>query len=146
MKHIALDLVKGRLAKSRLSASRVLLWYMRALSVYYFVSGLKHWGAILGISADFATLPPHWQAAHIYFAILELAASLGLWFGAAWGVAAWLFCAVAELVMMNGFSELFPQNWLTTIFHVVTIVGYLVLAWWSGSPENTSDVLRFPEE
>lgn len=135
-----------RFARPKASASQLLLWYMRALSVYYFVSGLTHWSAILGIGGDFAALPPHWQAAHIYFAILELAASLGLWFGAAWGVAAWLFCAVAELVMMNFFGELFGQSWLTTFFHLLTIFVYLGFAWWTGTPENTGDVLRLPEE
>ena len=132
--------------RDRVFTPRLLLWYMRALAVYYFVAGLRHWSAIIGMNGDFAEVPTHWQAAHVYFAILELAASLGLWFGAAWGVAAWLFCAVAELVMLNGFSELFGENVLLTAFHGVTIVIYIVLAWWTGTPENTGEVLRLPKE
>ncbi len=135
-----------QLVRGKVSPSKVLLWYMRALSIYYFVSGLKHWAVILGFNTDFTALAPYWQAAHIYFAILELAASLGLWFGAAWGVAAWLFCAVAELVMLNVFNELFGTSWSTTVFHAVTILVYIALAWWTGTPENTGEVLRLPEE
>ncbi|ESR23255.1 DUF6163 family protein [Lutibaculum baratangense] len=132
--------------RGKLSPAGILLWYMRALAVYYFVSGLNHWAMIIGLTGDFGAAPTHWQVAHIYFAVVELAAALGLWFGASWGVAAWLFCAVAELVMMNGFTELFGQSWPTTVFHAGTILVYIGLAWWSGSPGNTGEVLRLPED
>ena len=135
-----------QLSRRKTRAPNILLWYMRLLAVYYFVAGLRHWSAIIGIGGDFAEVPIHWQAAHVYFAILELAASLGLWFGAAWGVAAWLFCAVAELVMVNFFPELFGSHAALTTFHLVTILVYVGLAWWTGTPDNTGEVMRLPEE
>ena len=48
--------------------------------------------------------------------------------------------------MFNAFSDLFGTDVATTVFHLVTIVFYIGLAWWTGTPENTGEVLRLPEE
>lgn len=134
-------------AKRQPLAPRILLWYLRAMAVYYFISGLSHWSLIVGVTGnDFASQPIHVQIATIYFALLEVVAAVGLWSGAAWGVAAWLFAAVAELVMHIGFADLFGTAWLEAVFHVVTILIYVGLAWWTGTPENTGEVLKLPPE
>ncbi|MEJ8573697.1 DUF6163 family protein [Microbaculum marinum] len=134
-------------AKSAPLAPTILLWYLRSLAVFYFAAGLLHWSRIIGVlGPGFETMPVHMQIATVYFALLQVVASVGLWCGAAWGVAAWLFCAVAELVMHLGFSDLFGSAWLTVLFHFVTIFVYVGLAWWTGTPENTGEILRLPEE
>lgn len=133
-------------ARQRPIAPLVLLWYLRALAVFYFFSGLANWGRIVGMAGSFEALPVHVQGATIYFALLQLVAAVGLWAGAAWGVAAWLFAAVAQLVMHVGFSDLFGPGWSIIAFHSVTILVYMVLAWWTGTPETTGEVLRLPPE
>lgn len=134
-------------AKGPPVAPAVLLWYLRSLALFYFVSGLIHWARIIGaLGAGFAGQPAHIQIATVYFALLQVVAAVGLWCGAAWGVAAWLFSSVAELVMHVGFGDLFGSAWLTVFFHVSTILIYVGLAWWTGAPENTGEILRLPPE
>lgn len=125
----------------------VLLWYMRAMALFYFVDGMLHWARIIGaLGPGFQTMPTHMQIAMVYFAILQLIASVGLWCGATWGVVAWLFSAVAELVMHLGFVNLFGTAWLLVAFHVATILIYIGVAWWAGTPGNTGEILRLPDE
>ncbi|WP_436640993.1 DUF6163 family protein [Microbaculum sp. FT89] len=134
-------------AKTAPLAPTVLLWYLRSLAFFYFVNGLMHWARIIGVlGPGFETMPVHVQVATIYFALLQVVAAVGLWCGAAWGVAAWLFSAVAELVMHIGFADLFGSAWLIVAFHSMTILVYVGLAWWTGTPENTGEILRMPEE
>jgi len=134
-------------AKAAPLAPTILLWYLRSLALFYFASGLMHWGRIIGVlGPGFETMPVHLQIATVYFALLQVVASVGLWCGAAWGVAAWLFSAVAELVMYLGFTDLFGSSWLIVLFHFVTIFIYVGLAWWTGTPENTGEILRLPDE
>jgi len=134
-------------AKQAPFAPQVLLWYLRGLAAFYFASGLTHWSRIIGIlGPGFESMPLHMQIATVYFALMQVVAAVGLWCGAAWGVAAWLFSAVAELVMHIGFTDLFGAAWLSIAFHVVTIAIYVVLAWWTGAPENTGEILKLPEE
>jgi hypothetical protein len=128
-------------------APQIMLWYLRVLALVYLVSGLANWAFIVGMGGDgFDQAMTHVQVATVYFALLEVIASVGLWSGAAWGVAAWLFAAVAELVMHIGFVDLFGSAWGTVVFHVLTILAYIGLAWWAGTPENTGEVLRLPPE
>jgi Family of unknown function (DUF6163) len=128
-------------------APAILLWYLRSLGLFYFAGGLLHWARIIGIlGPGFETMPVHQQVATVYFALLQPVASVGLWFGAAWGVAAWLFSAVAELVMHIGFADLYGSAWLVVAFHILTILIYVGLAWWTGTPENTGEILRLPDE
>lgn len=128
-------------------APRLMLWYLRALAVFYFISGLGHWAGMIGLAG-----PPldetarHEQVATVYFAVLEVVAAVGLWSGAAWGVAAWLFAAVAQLVIHVGFADLFGEAWGIVAFHIIAILTYVGLAWWAGTPENTGEVLRLPPE
>ncbi len=134
-------------AKAAPLAPTILLWYLRSLSLFYFVNGLMHWARIIGVlGPGFQTMPVHMQIATVYFALLQVVASVGLWCGAAWGVAAWLFSAVAELVMHIGFADLFGSAWLIVLFHLTTIIAYVGLAWWTGTPDNTGEILRLPDE
>lgn len=141
------DQMPLQFAKRPPFAPQIMLWYLRALAVVYFISGLANWAFIVGVTGDgFEQAMTHIQVAVIYFAILEVVASVGLWSGAAWGVAAWLFAAVAELVMHVGFMDLFGAAWATVTFHVLTILIYVGVAWWTGAPENTGEIMRLPPE
>jgi hypothetical protein len=126
---------------------KVLLWYLRALAVFYLVSGLGHWAFLVGATgAGFDQAETHVQVATIYFALVEVIAAVGLWAGAAWGVAAWLFAAAAESVMHGAYPDLFGVAWGTVAFHLASILIYIGLAWWSGTPESTKDALRLPPD
>lgn len=136
-----------RPARQLAIGSQVMLWYLRALGVVYFVSGLGHWAFIIGITGEgFADEVTHIQAATIYFALIEVVAATGLWAGAAWGVAAWLFAAVAGIVIHVGFADLFGSNWIVVGFHLFTISAYAGLAWWTGASETSGDTFRLPPD
>lgn len=133
----------------RALAPRFMLWSLRVLSTIFLISAVVHWATILGIDTGaegFASLLPQQQFAHGYLALIEVIAAVGLWFGAGWGVATWLLAAVSELVMHLGFPETYGDGLATITFHVVTILGYFVLAWWCGAPENTGELLRLPPD
>lgn len=134
----------------RALAPRIMLWSLRVLSLIFLISAVVHWVTILGIDTTgedgFASLAPPQQFAHGYLALIEVIAAVGLWFGAGWGVATWLLAAVSELVMHLGFPEVYGTGVATITFHVVTIGGYFLLAWWCGAPENTGEILRLPPD
>lgn len=128
-------------------APLVLLWYLRALAVVFLLSGLGRWAFLVGATGErFEDASVHVQVATVYFSLIEVVAAVGLWSGGAWGVAAWLFAAVAEMVLHVGFADLFGTAWATVLFHTATILVYAGLAWWSGTAERTTEVLRLPPE
>src|SRR5262249_55117519 len=71
--------------------------------------GLYHWAGIAGTAAPpgeaFEATPLPWQAATVFFAVIDLVAAVGLWLAAAWGGVVWLTAAIS----MAGVELLFPQ-------------------------------------
>lgn len=126
---------------------KALLWYLRALAAIYLVSGLSHWAFLIGATGGrFEDASIHLQSATVYFALIEVVAAVGLWSGAAWGVAAWLLAAVAQMALHLGYADLFGIAWGVVIFHALSIIIYVGLAWWTGAPENTTEVFRLPPD
>ncbi len=71
--------------------TRRLVIYLRAMAAVAVLKGLYHWAEVTGfIGTDdsaFEVQPMSWQAATIYFAVIELVAAVGLWLrrlGARW--------------------------------------------------------------
>ena len=119
----------------------LMLLYMRLLSIYLIITGIDAWSVLIGGPAGdyfFGDLPLQWQVANVYFAILSLIAAIGMWFGAGWGVASWLFVAVTEVVMHAIFPDLFGFRWDVVGFHIFSILLYVLFARWAGAPENTT--------
>ncbi|MBV8792981.1 MAG: hypothetical protein JO237_13135, partial [Pseudolabrys sp.] len=54
---------------------------------------------------SFETHSIAWQAATVFFAVIDLVAAVGLWLAAAWGAVIWL-TSVASMIMVDVF---FPQ-------------------------------------
>lgn len=130
-------------------APRIMLYYMRLMALILLVSALDNWGRIIGIGGEFRTfdlLTPQRQLSTGYFAMVESVAAVGMWFGAGWGVAVWLFAAVTEIVIHVGFSDLYGPGTRTIIFHSITISLYFILAWVCGSPQDTGELLRLPDD
>ncbi|PZQ18073.1 MAG: hypothetical protein DI565_05025 [Ancylobacter novellus] len=91
-----------RLAADR--ATRPWSWrlglFLRALSVFEIAKGLVHWGLLIGSGGDaepLASASPSWFLATVFFAVADPVAGVGLWVGAAWGVAIWLIAALGQL-------------------------------------------------
>lgn len=127
----------------------LMLVYMRALSVYLILTGIDAWSILIGGHGGdtfFGDLPLQWQVVNIYFAILSPIAAIGMWFGAGWGVASWLFVAVTEVVMHALFPDLFGHRWDVVGFHAFSIVLYVLFARWAGAPENTTTRFSVAED
>jgi len=71
-----------------------LVIYLRVMAAVAVFKGLYHWAEVTGfIGTDdtaFEVQAMSWQAATIYFAVIELVAAVGLWLATPWGAVVWL--------------------------------------------------------
>src|SRR5262249_21013342 len=69
--------------------TRRLVLYLRIVAGLSLLKGLYHWAGIAGIGdppgAGFEANPLPWQAATVFFAVIDLVAAVGLWLGARCG-------------------------------------------------------------
>src|SRR5207237_5552114 len=98
--------------------------------------GLYHWALVIGIGqgtfSAFEVNSTAWQAATIYFAVIDLVAAVGLWLAAAWGGVVWLTATIS----MAAIELLFPQVyggriWIAVPEFAVLLV-YIFLALMAG--------------
>ena len=86
-----------------------LVLYLRVMAGLSLLKGLWHWAAVTGIvvgaEGGFEDRPMSWQAATVFFAVIDLVAAVGLWLAAAWGAVVWL----TAVVSMMAVEFLFPQ-------------------------------------
>src|SRR6266699_2169854 len=86
-----------------------LVWFLRGMAAVSLLKGLYHWAVVVGLgdasSSVFETSSTAWQAATIFFAVIDLVAAVGLWLAAAWGGVVWLTAAIS----MAGVELLFPE-------------------------------------
>src|ERR1700757_2554182 len=121
--------------------TRRLVLFLRIMAVLSIVKGLYHWAQVTGFVGGeeeaFENQPMAWQAATVYFAVIELVAAVGLWLFApvggekgafenqpmAWQ-AATVYFAVIELVAAVGLWLATPWGavvWLTTVVSMAVI-------------------------
>ncbi|WP_029056837.1 DUF6163 family protein [Stappia stellulata] len=121
--------------KNRPAWSVALIWYLRAMAVLLIGGGLIHWARIVGIvpwrGVWFWDMPIEWQAATVFFAVLDLVAAIGLWLTVSWGTVMWLTRALTQVVMHTAFSDVFGRRPYEIGFYLTTIAIYLVLLYLS---------------
>lgn len=123
--------------EARLSGDRVgrpwtwrLAVFQRALAALELAKGLYHWGVVIasGGAADPLGGRP---AAHFiengFFAVADPVAAVGLWVGAAWGVAIWLITALAQIIV-SAFGWSGAAGVAVIAFEAAAMAGYLVLS------------------
>ena len=109
-----------------------LVYFLRAMAVLSLMKGLYHWSIICGIGdgpdASFETAPMSWQAATVFFAVIDLVAAVGLWLTAAWGAVVWLTAAISLVAVQILFPSIYGGS-LTPVFIELGLLGiYLWLA------------------
>jgi len=113
----------------------LLLWYMRIISGLMLGAGVIHWARIVSYvpwrGRFFPDMPTDWQAATVYFAVIDLVASIGLWLGVSWGAVIWLVVAASQILMHSAFSDTFGRRPYEITFYVITILIYLALVYLS---------------
>jgi hypothetical protein len=111
------------------------VWFMRFLRVMAVVSlikGLYHWALIVGVGqgpfSAFEVNSTAWQAASMYFAVIDLVAAVGLWLAAAWGGVVWLTATISMAAIELFFPQVYGGRILVIIVELVMLIAYFALA------------------
>lgn len=119
------------LLRARPPWSTVLIWYLRAMALLLIGGGVIHWARIVGYvpwrEVWFWDMPIAWQAATVFFGVLDLVAAIGLWLTVSWGTVMWLVRAFSQIVMHTIFWETFGRRPYEISFYLLTIAIYLLL-------------------
>jgi hypothetical protein len=109
-----------------------LVLFLRVMAGVSLLKGLYHWAQICGIGASpgegFETHTIAWQAATVFFAVLDLVAAVGLWLAAAWGAVVWLSSVVSMAVVEVFFPRVFGGSYLIVLIEMALLGIYLWLA------------------
>jgi len=109
-----------------------LVWFLRAMAIVSLLKGLYHWAAVVGIgdpsSSVFETSSTAWQAATIFFAVIDLVAAVGLWLAAAWGAVVWLTSAISMAAVELFFPQIYSGQVLVVLGELTAILAYVGLA------------------
>jgi hypothetical protein len=113
--------------------TRRLVIYLRIMAAVAVLKGLYHWSEVTGFigseDSAFEVQPMSWQAATIYFAVIELVAAVGLWLATPWGAVVWLTSVVSMAVIELMFPNIYGGHFVIVIIEVVLLGIYLALAW-----------------
>jgi uncharacterized membrane protein (DUF2068 family) len=114
--------------------TRRLVLFLRAMAVVSMLKGLYHWARVCGIGAGadaidlFQYQPIAWQAATIFFAVIDLVAAVGLWLAAAWGAVIWLMSVASMLAVEIFFPQVFGAGLVVGLAEGALLAIYLWLA------------------
>ncbi|MFL6799046.1 MAG: DUF6163 family protein [Xanthobacteraceae bacterium] len=89
--------------------SHRLFIFLRLMAVVSLLKGLYHWAVVCGVDtplpSGFEAHPVPYQAATVFFAVIDPVAGVGLWLAAPWGGVIWL----TSVISMTAVEALFPQ-------------------------------------
>jgi len=95
-------LADDRAARARTRWTRVLIVYLRVLSMVCLTRGLLDWSRILGFTGPegaFETDALTAQVTIALYAVLNCVAAVGLWLTSAWGAVLWLTATLFEILL-----------------------------------------------
>jgi hypothetical protein len=109
-----------------------LILFLRVMAGVSMIKGLYHWSRVCGIGVDssdvFQFHSIAWQAATVFFAVIDLVAAVGLWLAAAWGAVIWLTAIASMLALEIFFPQVFGASLMTGALEGGLLVLYLWLA------------------
>ena len=109
-----------------------LVLFLRVMAGVSMLKGLYHWSRVCGIGVDandaFQYHSIAWQAATVFFAVIDLIAAVGLWLAAAWGAVIWLTAVASMLAVEIFFPQVFGVGLPTGLLEGGLLVLYLGLA------------------
>jgi hypothetical protein len=113
--------------------TRRLVLFLRVMAVVSILKGLYHWAQVTGFIGSeeeaFENQAMAWQAATVYFAVIELVAAVGLWLATPWGAVVWLTTVVSMAVIELMFPGIYGGSLTVVAFEAIMLSAYLVLAW-----------------
>jgi hypothetical protein len=115
--------------------TRRLVLFLRIMAVLSVIKGLYHWAQVTGFIGGeedaFENQPMAWQAATVYFAVIELVAAVGLWLATPWGAVVWLTTVVSMAVIELMFPGIYGGSLMVVSVEALMLGVYLALAWMS---------------
>ena len=113
--------------------TRRLVLFLRVMAILSILKGLYHWAQVTGFIGGeeeaFENQPMAWQAATVYFAVIELVAAVGLWLATPWGAVVWLTTVVSMAVIELMFPGIYGGSLLVVGGEAFMLAAYLALAW-----------------
>jgi hypothetical protein len=113
--------------------TRRLVLFLRIMAVLSILKGLYHWAQVTGFVGSeeeaFENQPIAWQAATVYFAVIELVAAVGLWLATPWGAVVWLTTVVSMAVIELMFPGIYGGSLMVVGAEAFMLAAYLALAW-----------------
>jgi len=126
-------LSSGRIESDENVWTRRLVLFLRVMAVLSILKGLYHWAQVTGFIGSeedaFENQPMAWQAATVYFAVIELVAAVGLWLATPWGAVVWLTTVVSMAVIELMFPGIYGGSLLVVSGEALMLAAYLGLAW-----------------
>jgi len=116
--------------------TRRLILFLRVMAGVAMLKGIYHWSLVLGVGdgsgSTFEASSMAWQAATIFFAVIDLVAAVGLWLAAAWGGVVWLTSAISMAAIELFFPQVYGGRILIALFEFLAIFAYIGLALLAG--------------
>jgi len=112
-------------------ASRLVL-FLRFMAALSLLKGLYHWAIVCGFDSPtgigFDAYPTSYQAATVFFAVIDLVAAVGLWLAAPWGAVVWLTSTISMVAVELLFPQIYGGRIWVVAVDVFLIAAYLGLA------------------
>ena len=116
--------------------TRRLVLYLRIMALVSLAKGIYHWSLVLGIGdgdgSTFEQAGMPWQAATVFFAVIDLVAAVGLWLAAAWGGVVWLTASISMAAIELFFPQVYGGRLWIAIPEFCAILLYVALALMAG--------------
>src|ERR1043165_9957169 len=116
--------------------TRRLVLFLRIMAAVSLVKGIYHWSQVLGIGdgggSTFEQANMPWQAATVFFAVIDLVAAVGLWLAGAWGGVVWLTASISMAAIELFFPQVYGGRLWIAIPEFVAIFAYMGLALLAG--------------
>ena len=113
--------------------TRRLVFFLRIMAIVSVAKGLYHWAQVTGFVGGeeeaFENQPMAWQAATVYFAVIELVAAVGLWLATPWGAVVWLTTVVTMAIIELMFPGIYGGSLTIVSLEALMLAAYLALAW-----------------
>jgi hypothetical protein len=116
--------------------TRRLVLFLRIMAGVSLIKGLYHWSLVLGIAdgegSTFEAASMPWQAATIFFAVIDLVAAVGLWLAAAWGGVVWLTASISMAAIEMAFPQVYGGRLWIAVPELIAILFYIGFALMAG--------------
>ncbi len=116
--------------------TRRLVLFLRIMATVSMFKGIYHWSLVLGIGdgdgSTFEQASMPWQAATVFFAVIDLVAAVGLWLAAAWGGVVWLTASISMAAIELFFPQVYGGRLWIAIPEFIAITIYFGVALMAG--------------